>query len=142
VDIPPGQTVVSLSITPVDDGIVEGDETAILSIAPDPSYDIGAPPSVTLGIHDGDASTAYALADAHVRDGEAAAATNFGAANVLETRLGGPGENAEAYLKFDVSGRQPRRFERAAAPVRPPGRRRVGGARGDLGLRRGRVGVG
>jgi hypothetical protein len=43
---------------------------------------------VTLDIHDGDSSTAYALADAHVRDGEAAAATNFGAANVLETPPG------------------------------------------------------
>jgi uncharacterized delta-60 repeat protein len=106
VDIPANETFVSLSITPVDDALVEGDETAIFSIAPDPSYDVGTPAGVTLEIHDGDATTVYAVADAHVRDGDAAG-INFGAADVMETRLGGPGQNAEAYVKFDVSGIRP-----------------------------------
>jgi uncharacterized delta-60 repeat protein len=105
VDIPGGQTFVSVSIRPTDDTRAEGDETAIISVAPDPSYDVGVPSGVTLEIHDNDASTVYAAADAHVRDGDLALA-NFGSASLLETGLGadaGDGQTRETYIKFDIS---------------------------------------
>lgn len=102
VDIPANQTVVSLSITPVDDTAAEGAETAVFSIAPNPAYEIGAPASLTLELNDNDAATHYAAADAHVRDD--APTTNYGLADVMETRAGAPGANSETYIKFDVSG--------------------------------------
>ena len=104
VDIPANQTFVSLSIRPVDDTRAEGDETAILSIAPDPSYDIGTPAGITLEIHDNDATSLYPIADAYVRDGEFAN-LNFGS-DVLQTRAAaapGTGRTRESYLKFDLS---------------------------------------
>jgi hypothetical protein len=105
VEIPGGQTFVSVSIRPTNDSVAEGDETAVISIAPDPAYDIGTPNSVTLQLHDDDAATVYPVADAHVRDGELAPA-NFGSANLLETGLGadaGDGQTRETYIKFDIS---------------------------------------
>ena len=105
VDIPANQTVVSLSITPVDDTLAEGDETAIFSIAPDASYDIGTPGAVTLELRDNDASTVYAMEDAHVREG--APAHNFGPADLLETRAIDLPLNIESFLKFDVTGVDP-----------------------------------
>jgi uncharacterized delta-60 repeat protein len=112
VDIPANQTFVSCSIRPRDDTVAEGDETCIISIAADPSYDIGSPAGVTLEVHDNDASSLYAVADAHVRDGPPADA-NFGAANLLETQAAdapGTGQTAETYLKFDTSTLGTRRF--------------------------------
>jgi uncharacterized delta-60 repeat protein len=54
VDIPANQTVASVTITPINDTLVEGDETIVMSIASDDSYDIGTPPSTTLAIRDND----------------------------------------------------------------------------------------
>ena len=112
VDIPANQTFVSASIRPRDDTLGEGDETVIISIASDPSYDIGSPDGVTLEIHDNDASTLYAVADAHVRDGPLGDA-NFGVANLLETQTAdapGTDQTGETYLKFDTSSLGSRRF--------------------------------
>lgn len=105
VDIPANQNVVSLSITPVDDTLAEGDETATFSIAPDPTYDIGTPAAITLELRDNDASTFYAVEDAHVREG--APAHNFGPAELLETRAIDLPLNIESVLKFDVTGVDP-----------------------------------
>jgi uncharacterized delta-60 repeat protein len=54
VDIPANDTFTQVTITAVDDTIVEGDESVVFSVAPDSSYDIGNPTSVLLLIHDND----------------------------------------------------------------------------------------
>ncbi|HZN67060.1 MAG TPA: hypothetical protein VFB66_17345 [Tepidisphaeraceae bacterium] len=52
VDIPAGQNVVLVTVTPTDDTAAEGDETAVFSIAPFAFYDIGTPASTTIVIAD------------------------------------------------------------------------------------------
>jgi hypothetical protein len=54
VNIPAGEIVVSVTITPFDDTRMEGDETAIFAVAPNAAYDVGTPPSTTLAIRDND----------------------------------------------------------------------------------------
>jgi hypothetical protein len=56
VDIPAGQTFATVTITPVDDAIIEGTETATFTLQPNPFYDVGAPASVELNIRDNDAT--------------------------------------------------------------------------------------
>jgi len=50
--IPAGATTVTLTIVPVVDNIAEPAETAILTISPDPSYNLGQPKSATVTIVD------------------------------------------------------------------------------------------
>jgi hypothetical protein len=53
VQIPAGQGSTTLTITPLPDGIVEGDETVILTISPSATeYVVGAPSSATVTISD------------------------------------------------------------------------------------------
>jgi uncharacterized delta-60 repeat protein len=54
VDIPAGENVVSVTITPFDDARVEGDETVIFAVAPNAAYDLGTPAGTTLAIRDND----------------------------------------------------------------------------------------
>lgn len=54
VDIPPNETFVVVTITPVDDTRIEADEYTTFTIAPNSAYDIGTPPNTTLLIHDND----------------------------------------------------------------------------------------
>lgn len=54
VEIPAGQTFKTFSITPINDNRPEGDETILISISPDPTYDISTPSSTTLMIRDDD----------------------------------------------------------------------------------------
>ena len=56
-----GSTVISagvatkvLTVTPINDAAVEGDETAIVKLKVDPSYTIGMPPNGKVTIHDND----------------------------------------------------------------------------------------
>src|SRR5262249_27468477 len=69
VDIPANATFAEVVITPVDDSISEGDETAIFTIVSDNGYEIGTPNSATITIKDDDAVTLRATADTYVRDG-------------------------------------------------------------------------
>ena len=48
------ETLVEVTIIPVDDTAVEGDETVIVSLAANIAYDIGIPPNSTLAIRDND----------------------------------------------------------------------------------------
>jgi len=41
----------SIAVRPIDDTIVEPDETVTLTISPDPSYVVGSPSSATVTIH-------------------------------------------------------------------------------------------
>jgi hypothetical protein len=54
VDIAAGSTFTIVTITAVDDTIMENDESAIFTIATAAAYDVGAPPSATLVIRDND----------------------------------------------------------------------------------------
>lgn len=53
--IPSGAAFVDVSITPVDDAVVEGDETVTLTLIDTGSYDVGANASATVTIADDDA---------------------------------------------------------------------------------------
>ena len=54
VDIPAGQVLTTVTITPVDDTTVEGDETATFTVLSNATYDVGTPPGTTLAIRDND----------------------------------------------------------------------------------------
>jgi len=55
VDIPANATFVSVIITPIDDAVAEGNETAVFTIRPDAAYEVGDPHGATLIIADNDA---------------------------------------------------------------------------------------
>jgi hypothetical protein len=46
-----GRTFVAITLRPIDDTISEPDETAILTLSPDPNYIIGSPNTATVTIH-------------------------------------------------------------------------------------------
>jgi len=52
--IPAGQTSATIAVTPVDDAVVEGNETVIVTLSADPAYALGASASATIGIADND----------------------------------------------------------------------------------------
>jgi hypothetical protein len=54
VAIPANQAGATVTITPIDDALVEGPETVILAIRPSPNYVIGVPDSATVTIADND----------------------------------------------------------------------------------------
>src|SRR5436309_3234864 len=54
VTIPAGSTSITAQVTPYDDLIIEGDETAIVTIATNSLYTIGASSSATVTIVDND----------------------------------------------------------------------------------------
>jgi hypothetical protein len=105
--IPAFRTSVTVTLTPIDDTLAEGDETAVFTIASDPSYQQRAQlSSVTLTIRDNEVITLHDTADAYVRDG-ANANTNFGSATDIEVKKNTTGVNRQAYLKFDISSLDP-----------------------------------
>jgi YVTN family beta-propeller protein/parallel beta-helix repeat protein len=50
VTIRAGETTATIVVTPVNDGVVEGDETVVATLSPDPGYGLGAPASATVTI--------------------------------------------------------------------------------------------
>src|SRR4030095_7829783 len=46
-----GRTFVRITLRPIDDTISEPDETAILTLSPNPNYIIGSPSTATVTIH-------------------------------------------------------------------------------------------
>jgi len=52
--IPAGQSSVTVAVTPIDDTLVEGDETVILTLSSTPTYNVGAASSATVTIADDD----------------------------------------------------------------------------------------
>ena len=55
--IPAGQTTATVTLTPIDDTIMEGSETAILTLASESTYTVGTPSSGTVTIADNDSVT-------------------------------------------------------------------------------------
>jgi uncharacterized delta-60 repeat protein len=56
IDIPAGKTFVAVTMTTIDDNVVEGSETATFTIAPNNAYNLSAPSSVTINVQDNDSS--------------------------------------------------------------------------------------
>jgi len=101
VDIPANQTFSLVTITPKDDTLVEGTETAIFSILPGAGYEPDIHKSVTIYINDNDGVTLGATADSYVRDGTNAA-TNYGAAAELSVKKASAGYNRQIFMKFHI----------------------------------------
>jgi uncharacterized repeat protein (TIGR01451 family) len=57
VTIPAGQASAMIVVTPVDDAMVEGNETVVVTLSTDPAYTIGASASATVTIADDDTPT-------------------------------------------------------------------------------------
>ena len=57
VEIPANQTYAVVTLTPRDDSLVEGTETATFSIKPSAAYDLGTPAATTINIADNDGLT-------------------------------------------------------------------------------------
>ena len=56
IDIPAGKTFATVFITPVDDNVVEGVETATFTMVPNAAYTLGSPSSAAVNIADHDTS--------------------------------------------------------------------------------------
>src|SRR5438067_3011418 len=56
VTIPAGAASATVTITPVDDALVEGSETVVLSVAANAAYTVGSPASATVTITDNDSA--------------------------------------------------------------------------------------
>ena len=105
--IPANETFTVVTLTPADDALAEGTETATFTLSADAAYRFGTNTSATVTIADNDGPTATqslrATADAFVRDGTFAA-QNFGGAVDMVVKNGSAGPLRESYLKFDLSG--------------------------------------
>lgn len=63
VTIPAGSASVTVTVTPIDDSAVEGNETVMLTIGSSSTYNVGAPSSATVTIADNDSSSPAMLPD-------------------------------------------------------------------------------
>jgi uncharacterized delta-60 repeat protein len=103
VDIPAGQSFALVTLTPIDDAIAEGTETAKFTINSNLLYNVVPPINTTINILDNDSKTFVPTADAFVQDGSNAN-KNFGSANQLQVRRSTTtGDRHQAFLKFDLS---------------------------------------
>lgn len=55
--IPAGSASATLTVSPVDDSVIEGTETIVLTVAADAAYNVGTPSSATAYIADNDSTT-------------------------------------------------------------------------------------
>ena len=69
VTIPNGSTFADITLTAVDDALVEPTETAILTISPDPAYNVGSPSSATVNIADNEPTVTVAAQVASATEG-------------------------------------------------------------------------
>ena len=66
--IPANAASVSLSVTPLDDAILDPSETVTLNLAPSPFYAVGSPASATITITDNETGVSIAATDASVSE--------------------------------------------------------------------------
>ena len=57
VTIPSGSSTVNVTVTPIDDGTVDANETVILTISTNANYIVGRPNSATVTITDNDTAS-------------------------------------------------------------------------------------
>ncbi len=88
VTIPAGQSTATITVTPINDNLVEGAETVVVTLSPTAAYTVGVPVSATVTITSDDA-TALSITDASVAEG------NTGTKNfVFTVRLSNPSASA------------------------------------------------
>ena len=63
VTIADGSESATILVTPFDDALVEGDETVVLTLSPDPAYAVGSPGSATVTVADNDGLPVYSYVD-------------------------------------------------------------------------------
>ncbi len=107
VDIPAGQTSVTVTLTP--ENIPANTRTATFAIQSNVDYAIANPPSQTITLLGTNptttpiATTLTTTADTYIQDGSSAD-TNFGTATqLLVKKSSTTGQNRQTYLKFDLS---------------------------------------
>jgi len=101
VNIPNNQQTATVTITPVDDGTVEGTETVILTLAAGTGYTVGAPSSATVNIADNDVPEASITAT----DDDAAEATPSNSTGEFTIDLGVTNTSGSAItVNYTISG--------------------------------------
>jgi hypothetical protein len=75
VTITAGSATATVTLTPLDDAIYEGAETASVTISASANYTVGAPASATVTINDNDVAVTRADIDKKIRDMKAGTAT-------------------------------------------------------------------
>jgi uncharacterized delta-60 repeat protein len=99
VDIPANQSSVTVTITPVDDSTVEGDETAVFTIGTNAAYDFSPPPSTTLAIRDNDVTGPPIVSAAEFLFATAPQRVTFRFSQDVGASLGSAGQDA-----FELTG--------------------------------------
>ncbi len=61
IEIPSGQSSATLTINSIDDNIIEGDESIVISVSPDNSYIIENPSSIGIALADNEANIVFGL---------------------------------------------------------------------------------
>ena len=114
VTIPLGSSSATITITPIDDTLID-DEEVVLTLAANPSYVVGAPGSASLTITDNDTTTTVSFQNgllpsssyAGSRDtyiSEASPTSNFGTASTVKVDGDvGSGKDLVALLNWDIS---------------------------------------
>ena len=109
VTIPAGSSTAVVAITPVNDTLVEGAETATLTLAGGAGYSVGSPAAATVTIADDDGGgpvspvSLAATAAALVRGGVYARQNFNDPAELMVKESSNPDNDRQALLKFDTS---------------------------------------
>jgi len=99
-EIPAGKEDADLTITPIDDSIVEGNETVVVTLAPGAGYTIGATNSATVTIADNDQPTTLPTVTVTATDASASEPGNTGTFTISRT-----GSTAAALVvNYSMSG--------------------------------------
>jgi hypothetical protein len=130
--IPAGAAATSVTITPIDDTAVEGDETVVLTLSANTAYTVGSPSSATVTITDNDQvsgdkpvvslSTPDAVASESGPDPATVKVYRTGstaAALTVTYQLGGTAENGADYETLSGSVTLPVGSSSANIVVRP-----------------------
>ena len=69
--IPDGQASATITLSPVDDTSVEGNETVVVTVSPNAAYTVGSPSNATVTITDNDSlpSVTISASDANASEG-------------------------------------------------------------------------
>ena len=105
VTVPAGETAATISVSPVDDALLESTETAILTLEPSPSYRIGTSGAASVRIADTDFDPALPIVSVAATDPTASEpGTNTGAFQV--TRTGGTSSTLFVDLLLDGEAKE------------------------------------
>jgi uncharacterized delta-60 repeat protein len=95
VDIPAGQTFQTVFLTPIDDAVAEGNETAVFTIRSSPGYEVGTPRSAPFVIVDNDTAPPK-VTEVYVRGSTWAGADNLAENLTFQEKLASAGVGSAA----------------------------------------------